>query len=170
MRAGDITKAILSERWQRDISLPRYAPPHWWECDVLSLTKAGYAHEWEIKISRADFLVDAKKSRMLKDTDGFYKEMCKHDLLAFRSTLCPNRFSYVVPEGLVEKVEIPEWAGLTVAYVQRKRVYLREVKGAPMLHKKVHLWRDQMVNAGYYRFHRVCKVFDDGMVENGEGI
>ena len=32
-----------------------------WEADMISCTRAGYINEWEIKISRSDFLADMKK-------------------------------------------------------------------------------------------------------------
>mgnify|MGYP001800937776 CR=1 FL=1 len=32
-----------------------------WEADLLSLTRANLLHEFEVKVSRADFLADKKK-------------------------------------------------------------------------------------------------------------
>lgn len=36
--------------------------PNMYEHDVLSVSKSGYTYEFEVKISRQDFLKDAKKS------------------------------------------------------------------------------------------------------------
>ena len=39
-----------------------------WESDFVSVTRAGIIHEYEVKISHSDFMLDAKKYR-------------KHDIL-----------------------------------------------------------------------------------------
>lgn len=67
------------------------------ECDLLSLTKSGYATEVEIKVSKADLLKDKLKPH------GHESKMIKY-------------LYFAVPEKL-EKValqEIPERAGLLV--------------------------------------------------------
>jgi len=49
-----------------------------------------------------------------------------------------NRFYFVVPEGLVTKEEVPEYAGLIEASKcsNYKMLLFRNVKDAPLLHKK----------------------------------
>lgn len=88
------------------------------ECDVLSLTKAGYATEIEIKISKADLLKD--KEKVHGHNSNFIKFLY-----------------FAVPKKLEEIAlqEIPERAGLLVVeeYLQRnnkKHTFLRVVKGA----------------------------------------
>jgi hypothetical protein len=67
------------------------------ECDLLILSKSGYASEVEIKISRSDLLADLKKehhheSRMLR------------------------RLFYAIPENLLSSIDrLPERAGILVA-------------------------------------------------------
>lgn len=93
-----------------------------WEIDVLSLNKGGYLTEFEVKISRSDFLADAKKDKF------FYYNNGKHKLM-------PNRFFYVCPNGLIRIEELPSIAGL---------IYLHDngtmevIKKAPLLHKIKH--------------------------------
>src|SRR5438105_9246162 len=76
------------------------------EMDVASLSKSGMLHEFEVKISRQDFLKDAKKKG--------YAGLCK--LEGYKSgrdnQYTPNYFYYACPAGLIKKEEIPHWAGL----------------------------------------------------------
>lgn len=92
-----------------------------WECDVLSLNKSGYLIEFEVKISRPDFLVDAKKRKFNFYNNGTHR-------------LMPNRFYYVCPEDLISVDEIPSIAGL-MYYNEHG---LSVVKNAPLLHKLKH--------------------------------
>jgi len=73
-----------------------------WESDFVSITTSGFAHEYEIKISKSDFKRDSEK-------------VWKHKVLLDRyepKTAKPNYFWYVTPPGLVELAEVPEYAGL----------------------------------------------------------
>ncbi len=97
-----------------------------WEADLVSVTQAGYLHEWEIKVTRSDYL------------DDFRRKKRKHRVLSspghLRSAYYPSRLWYVVPVGLIGPEEVPEYAGLVCinggAYVRCAEV-LRE---APQLH------------------------------------
>lgn len=64
-----------------------------WECDFWTMTQGGETREFEIKISRSDYLCDAKKMKH-KDNNG------------------ANYFYYVCPEGLIKKDEIDKRYGL----------------------------------------------------------
>ena len=85
------------------------------ECDLLVLSKAGFAVEIEIKISKADLLKDKEK-----------KHKHSHNLIKF--------LTFAVPENLRELAlkEIPKTAGLYV--VERWRHYngytVRNIRGA----------------------------------------
>ena len=72
-----------------------------WESDLLRVTNAMYVYEFEIKTSRADYRRDFKKERHRHFTETGY-----------RAPRGPNYFTYVLPKGLVEIDEVPEWAGL----------------------------------------------------------
>ena len=78
-----------------------------WESDALYITKSGYLHEYEIKVSHSDFLADAKK-------------VSKHQRLAGGSVHGPAEFYYVCPPSIIAVEELPDYAGL---------FYTRERKG-----------------------------------------
>lgn len=73
------------------------------ECDILKVTPAGYATEFEIKVSKSDFLADKKKKH--SHDSNFIKELY-----------------YAVPYEMLEfaKENLPEGAGLI--YVKDGRV------------------------------------------------
>ena len=56
----------------------------------------------------------------------------KHEELAKGNASC-NRFSFLIPESIMDKCEIPDHAGL---FVIMDRGYLSEKKRAPLLHKE----------------------------------
>lgn len=97
---------------------------HWFfETDVLSVSKSLVTTEYEIKVSRNDFLKEA-------DKEGKY---------AFLSGQrpprkgIPQRFYYAVPEGLITLDEIPDYAGLI--YVS-KTGKLTTIRKAPWIHRQ----------------------------------
>lgn len=103
------------------VIMPNVFVDNWNECDALLVLKSGYTHEVELKLSRSDFKADFKKTNWWHkepDTrpwaqDGGMKhvEENKHVLLE-RGQGFPNRFSFLVPEGLIEPDEVPAYAGL----------------------------------------------------------
>lgn len=107
-----------------------YKPLH--ECDVLILSKTGYATEVEIKISKADLLKDASKSH--RHT---------HDLI--------RRFYFAIPEKLKEIAleSIPENAGLIVVSLKEVTNY-RYYYGSPPVPYSDFITRVEIV--------RECKV------------
>jgi hypothetical protein len=78
-----------------------------WEADLLSVTRSGFIHEFEIKISRADFKADAKKDRTKLLLDPVLTRYGRP-----RTVSRPNYFSYAVPKGLISPDEAPDYAGL----------------------------------------------------------
>jgi hypothetical protein len=149
MTAGEITAALLRDRWKRNFCLPRFTPAGWWEADVFELTRAGYWREYEVKVTRADFRKDAEKARhkVVKvegPADGRKRKLelrrnSKHDLLAARDTSGPTQFWFVCPVGLIAPDEVPEWAGLLHMHdsgrgPKKYRIWDTVVKAAPRLH------------------------------------
>lgn len=121
--ARRITNALYwSLRGASDLMIPRFTPLNWWECDMWRLTNAGFVDEYEIKLSVQDFAADIRKSRdetWEKQPDGRYGRTpgsgkLKHDLLA-QSEEGPNRFWFVMPSELAERVTIPAYAGLIIS-------------------------------------------------------
>jgi hypothetical protein len=103
---------------------------HSYEMDLFKLTKNGYIVEYEVKISRADYFNDFKKSFKLYNQPEVFKHQ---NLEQGRSA---NRFTFVVPEGLIEIKEVPKYAGLMYYY---NDVYngtkIITIKPAPLLHR-----------------------------------
>lgn len=80
-----------------------------WEADILEVTKAGYIYEYEVKVSRRDFKIDAEKA----ERHWYGTGRKKYDVLRRGERV--NYFSFIVPEGLIQPEEVPEWAGLIYA-------------------------------------------------------
>jgi hypothetical protein len=106
----------------------------WYEMDVFKLTHAGIMYEYEIKISRSDFKQDFKKG-----TINYHKQVDKNSGKHFdiRAGKCKcNKFFFVVPENLITKDEVPEYAGLIYYCVSDYGGdSLRTVKPAKIIHK-----------------------------------
>lgn len=85
-----------------------------WECDVLAISKSNLASEYELKITRSDFLADFKKPKHKKFERGEGGYISK--------------FWYVVPEGLIKKKEVPDYAGLMYYRKQGKHRIVTPVK------------------------------------------
>ena len=115
-----------------DILIPNYYVGGY-EADVYKISKAGITTEFEIKISKSDFKVDFSK--------GFIKydgtTINKHDLISQGKRT--NKFYFVVPEGLILKEEVPEYAGLIYC---TKEGYLKVIKNSKLLHKGSHFEKD----------------------------
>ena len=81
------------------------------ECDVLAVSSAGYATEYEIKISVADL----KKDKLKKHGHD-------HNLI--------KNLYFVVPEKMEEIAleEIPKRAGLLIVIDRRGKLFIKEVK------------------------------------------
>jgi hypothetical protein len=136
------------------------------EADIIELTKSGYAIEYEVKITRADFRNDVKK----QDFYGTYPPKSKYEILKEAKRV--TRFYYIVPEGLIAETDVPEFAGLIYARkgvsgycslekgnYTKERIFFRIVKIAPLLTKeKLSDCRLQKcLESTYYRFHKFRK-------------
>jgi len=106
----DLEIAVLQYDKQAELRSLRTSLP--WECDVLSVTKSGYATEYELKISKSDFKADFKKR--------------KHKMFSKGEGGMVSRFWFVVPKDMVDKKDIPQYAGLM--YYDHKRRTVHPVK------------------------------------------
>ena len=106
-------------RYWKENSITEYDELH--ECDVLKVTMAGYATEYEIKVSRSDFKADLKKKH--KHDSKFIKQLY-----------------YTVPFEMLDfaKEHLPEYAGL--AFVKDGK--LNYWKDAP-IRKDCFKWTDK---------------------------
>lgn len=115
------------------------------EIDLLQLSKAGMTTEYEIKISKADFKKDAEKSF----TDRNFIKTKKHDYL--RSGQGSNYFYFILPKGIIDISEVPDFAGLIELGEDVKEV--RYTKHAPLLTKnKNEGIKETIFKSGYYRY------------------
>lgn len=112
-----------------------------WESDFLSITRTGYVHEYEIKISKSDFKADFKKVEKHQVLQhGYYirkRTICVRGTasgkmrypIIEKQIICkrPNYFWYVCPPNLILKEDIPAYAGLMYNTTP--------IVKAPLLHK-----------------------------------
>lgn len=130
LNCSKITAAIVVDRYRRSFVLPNYTPVGWWENDVIERTGAGYWNEYEIKITKQDFAKDSAKERGVSVVRNKWNELEWTDK-------GPNRFWFVVPEGMLSMNDIPSWAGWMEARESRSgRVALSVVKKAVVRHRK----------------------------------
>ena len=126
-----------------------------WESDLISVTKAGYAHEYEIKISRADFLAEQRDIAGAGEADwtSVTPKQFRHLALQGRTDhpalhACrritdarvqecahgrPSHFWYVTTPGVCDPEEVPAYAGLMV--VKDTNARCRVEKDAPAIHR-----------------------------------
>jgi hypothetical protein len=126
----------LVARKSSQICAPGYTPKDWWECDLWSVTGSGYSVEYEIKRTREDFLADRKKVKERTLDNWERVQEVKHWMLAARSDRGPSKFNFVTPMGMISLQDVPEWAGLIEFRDYSGKLYFREIKKAPRLHKK----------------------------------
>lgn len=113
-----------------------------WESDLLAVTKVMYLHEVEIKRSRSDFRHESKKDLKFKKINY---------------GLGPNKFYYMVPDGLIDLNEIDERFGLIYIMKYGKIFVLRE---ATFLHK-IKLNNEQylrILEKSYYQMWKYKKL------------
>lgn len=83
-----------------------------WEADILIINSAGCSHEIEIKLSKADFKNDFKKQYQHHNTK---ENFLKHDKISCGDYPC-NRFSFLLPQGMIEPDSIPLHCGIIEFY------------------------------------------------------
>lgn len=96
------------------------------EMDVASLSKSNMLLEFEVKVSRSDFLSDKNKRKKY----GFPKFEMYSNCVGYEDR-CPNYFYYVCPDGLIRKEELPSFAGLF--YYSNNEIVL--IKSPKKIHK-----------------------------------
>lgn len=99
-----------------------------WETDLISITKAGYVHEYEIKCTHADFKSDFKKRKHITLKDAARKQIHENRLRRI-----PNYFWYVAPIKAIPHC-IPEYAGLMEVVSDRYGLELQEIRKPKILH------------------------------------
>lgn len=95
-----------------------------WESDLIAISNSQLVTEFEIKISKSDFKADFRKTNKHKSLETNFKSKVKPGK-------CSNYFYYVTTPGLLNQVDIPDYAGLIE--IDKK---INIVKKAPILHKE----------------------------------
>lgn len=149
MNEREIQVAIY-RRFNAGIHIPNWTPPKWWECDVARIMPSGRWHEYEIKISKSDFLADQKKVSESGWGMGRHSKI-KHLELHRGAKEGPNHFWYVLPESVAAEVELPSFAGLIIASKFNGRIFVNQKKAAPVLHKEKAAFPVPEMNVFYYR-------------------
>lgn len=161
MTAKEIQRRLLADCYRRrTFACPNYTPKDWWECDVFELTKTGRFREYEVKLSRADFLADKwKAERYWDEPSRNYKFRRKHDFLTARDSAGPTQFWFVTTEDLISSHEIPGWAGLIWASPSPRckapwNIRLETIRQAPKLHNEQadENIRSHLFRTFYHRF------------------
>ena len=103
-----------------------------WEADLISITKAKYMYEFEIKISRADFEHD-----FLKRKHNTLKRISINP--QWRNLRIPNYFCYVAPIKAIP-ICVPDYAGIYQVYPNTGRykhlLSISEVRKPALLHRE----------------------------------
>lgn len=106
-----------------------------WECDYWAMDANGITREFEIKVSRADYLKDAEKEKHNKDAGA-------------------NFFYYVCPRWLIDPSEVDKRYGLLFVY---EGGFIEFVKKPIRLHdRKFEDWQ-MLANKFYWRFRQLWK-------------
>lgn len=152
-----------------------------WESDMISVTKSGYVHEYEIKISKKDFYADflkKEKHQVLKD--GYYEpseyekkhiEIARHNELNGLSNQYikkltsdnkiklnrPNYFWYVIPDGLIDLSKIPDYAGIIILSNEYEGIIHSFTKKGPLLHRQKieKLQLQKIINSFQFKYWRL---------------
>lgn len=129
------------------------------EADLLAMTQAGYVHEVEIKVSRADFKKDFEKAGMHNDTGkwtGWKPNTQKHQLI--KDGKLANYFWFAAPAGLIKPEEIPPYAGLIEVLQGYRNIAVVSVK-APKIHgtKVPDKFKSKLLESMMYRAWKIVE-------------
>jgi len=129
LSARDLQLAFYYAHYPKfEFMAPNVYLRHDCELDIFGLRKgSGYVDEIEIKMTKSDFLADFNKTVYVRPARKLKHEALQEGLLP------TNRFSFLMPEKLAEKVEIPVYAGL---YIYREKSgRISKIKQGQLLHK-----------------------------------
>lgn len=101
------------------------------ENDVVSVNKSDFVSEFEIKISKADFKADFKKTEKHDLLKRCYEQKWRKQYYSGGFLPYPNYFYYVVPQDMISVSDVPDYAGLIII---NSRGMAFKKKNAPRLH------------------------------------
>lgn len=140
--SNKITKRLYNYLCARYFPIVSNSYIYSWESDLLAVNKEShYITEYEIKISRADFKADFNKEDKHRIIADSYEYNFSSDI--------PNYLYYATPPGLLDRSEIPKYAGLIEIGLG-----VRVMKRPPLLHKDVidSFMIDKLLKKVYYKY------------------
>lgn len=175
----DAVAAVLRQLMyggKKGVMMPHYTPKDWWECDVAHFTEARYLTEYEIKLSRSDFLADLRKERQ-----SFYCRERRYSVVSggtverkhqmIRAGHGPKQFYFVCPEGLLRPDELPEYAGLIYVTWPNDGRGWRAQTVRPAERLKARKFDQQVIDhcrgVGYYRLLNLLARAESQQVNDG---
>lgn len=113
LKVEELTYNFISKYcdFEKDLVLTNHFHSDW-EADILIIDEEGMSFEVEIKFSKADFKNDFKKQYQNQKTK---EKFLKHDKISCGDYPC-NRFSFLLPQGMIEADTIPEHCGIIEFY------------------------------------------------------
>lgn len=113
IKVEELTHAFVAKfcDFEKHLVLTNYFHTDW-EADILLIDQDGLSHEIEIKLSKADFKNDFKKSYTNHASGEIFR---KHEKIKCGDYVC-NQFSFLIPMGMLRATEIPEHCGIIEFY------------------------------------------------------
>lgn len=177
---AELTEALVAARLWRKYGIGQWAVAntHYYafESDVLILRTTGTVVEYEIKLSVQDWRAGLKKRQCLDGSDKrrrvnkihpAQKEISRHEYLT--RGYGANMFYYAAPQDVLDRVEVPEWAGIIqVRPWQNSQCYSKLIKKAPKLHSKKASpeLKEKILTSCYYKYWKHYAEDDIELLKN----
>lgn len=106
-----------------------------WESDFVRVLESGYWTEYEIKVTKADYLADFKKTRWHITNKHKYYAGEEDRRYHRRPIPKPKQFFFVVPKGLLDDMVVPHHCGVMEYDPRRAGSKITTTVQAPRLKK-----------------------------------
>lgn len=129
--------------------------PFYKETDYLIIQNNGYCLDLEIKVSRADFLLDRKKIHKHNIIKNGYFQVNyiwggKYGINEpIYTNNRPNKFYFCCPEGLIKESDLESHEGLIYVLESGE---IKKIKEAKFLHKKIVDLEPVLCRKFYYSY------------------
>lgn len=144
-------------RRQHAAMIPNSTQLMWSEVDLLSVTKAGLVHEFEIKTSRSDYNRELGDNRRYNKASKHYRLQNPGSYMD--KSHIPNYFWFVTYGFEIEPPRYAGWMTVEDGWKGGDH-FLREKKKAPRLH--TNKWNDrQVARLARLLSFRLLKVYKD---------
>lgn len=125
--------------------------PYCGESDLLVIGQNGYASEFEIKVSRADFKKEfTKEKKHLILSEGIYTDSWSKEINQTNDR--PNKFWFATPVNLIKAEEVPDYAGLLYVHENGS---IEKIKEAKFIHKEKLNFTEKLCNKFYFAYEEL---------------